>query len=185
MVSDADESFRLLADFAPVLMWMSDTDKQCTFFNRGWLDFTGRPLQQELGDGWTQGVHPDDLGRCLRTYVDAFDIRRPFEMEYRLRRHDGQYRWVIDKGGPRFASDGTFLGYIGSAYDVTELRQSDERRRQILEAAPNGFIVVTNEGRIAYVNAVADAIFGYADGELIGQPIELLVPERFHVQPAD
>jgi len=158
---------------------MSGIDAGCTFFNKGWLDFTGRSLEQELGNGWSQGVHADDFEACLRVYRDAFQARREFEMEYRLRRHDGHYRWIRDTGVPRIGPDGSFLGYIGSAYDITELKQAEDRSRQVLEAAPNGMIVVTREGTITQVNAAVEAIFGYPRDELLGRPIEALVPERF------
>jgi PAS domain S-box-containing protein len=115
-----------MADSAPVLMWMSGPDKLCTFFNRSWLAFTGRTLAQEIGKGWSEGVHADDFERCLATYVNAFDARREFEMEYRLLRHDGEYRWVFDKGVPRYGPDGSFLGYIGSAEDISEQRRAEE-----------------------------------------------------------
>jgi PAS domain S-box-containing protein len=175
-VTETDARFRAIADSAPVLLWMSGTDSSYTFFNKGWLDFTGRPLEQELGDGWSKGVHPDDVDRCLRTYVDAFDGRQAFEMEYRLRRHDGVYRWILARGVPRCGPNGTFVGYIGSAYDITELKEAEERPRLVLEAAPNGMIMISPEGAITYVNAAVEAIFGYAREELIGRPIETLVP---------
>ena len=105
---------------------MSGTDKSCNFFNQGWLSFTGRSMEQELGEGWALGVHPEDLQRCLRTYTASFDARAPFEMEYRLRRFDGEYRWIVDYGTPRFEPDGTFCGYIGSAVDITERKSSEE-----------------------------------------------------------
>jgi PAS domain S-box-containing protein len=122
---ESEARFRTLADTAPVLIWMAGPDKLCTFFNKSWLDFTGRMLEQELGNGWTQGVHGKDFEHCLEVYTNAFDARRAFTMEYRLWRHDGEFRWVLDTGVPRFASDGTFLGYIGSCIDITERKQSE------------------------------------------------------------
>jgi PAS domain S-box-containing protein len=126
VLRESEERFRLVANSAPVLIWMSGTDKLCTFFNQGWLSFTGRSMEEELGEGWVIGVHPEDVQRCLRTYFASFDARAPFEMEYRLRRFDGEFRWVVDYGTPRFEMDGTFCGYIGSAVDITERKTSEE-----------------------------------------------------------
>jgi len=123
---ESEERFRLVANSAPVMIWMSGPDKLCTFFNQGWLDFTGRPMEDELGNGWASGVRSEDLERCLEVYSRAFESRVDFGMEYRLRRHDGQYRWVNDIGVPRFGADGTFQGYIGSCLDVTDRKQSEE-----------------------------------------------------------
>jgi PAS domain S-box-containing protein len=120
VLRESEERFHLMADTAPILIWMSGTNKLCTFFNRGWLNFTGRSMEQELGEGWASGVHPDDLKDCLSIYSRAFDARKDFEMEYRLRRYDGEYRWIADYGVPRFGSNGSFCGYIGSCVDVTE-----------------------------------------------------------------
>lgn len=125
-VRESEERFRLVANAAPVLIWMSDVDKLCTYFNQRWLEFTGRSLETELGNGWTQGIHPDDAARCLETYTKAFDRREPFQMEYRLRRRDGEYRWVFDQGVPRFDADTSFVGYIGSCIDVTEHKLAEE-----------------------------------------------------------
>jgi PAS domain S-box-containing protein len=130
-VRESEERFRTVANTAPVLIWMSGTDKLCNFFNQVWLDFTGRPLKAELGNGWAEGVHPSDLEQCLHTYQTAFDARKPFKMEYRLRNRDGAYRWMLDIGVPRFDSGNIFCGYIGSATDITDQRQAQESNMQI------------------------------------------------------
>jgi PAS domain S-box-containing protein len=127
---ESEERFRVMADTAPVLIWMSGLDKGCTYFNKPWLDFTGRSLAQELGNGWVEGVHPDDYHHCLAQYVAAFDARLPFKMEYRLRRCDGAYRWLLDTGVPRYFADGSFSGYIGSCLDITERRQVENALRK-------------------------------------------------------
>jgi PAS domain S-box-containing protein len=129
-LQDSEERFRSMADTAPVLLWLSDVDKQCTYFNKPWLIFTGRSLEQELGDGWAEGVHPEDLRRCLETYCKGFDNRHRFEMEYRLRRGDGEYRWVLSRGAPRLTDDGEFVGYVGSCVDITERKQVEESLRE-------------------------------------------------------
>jgi PAS domain S-box-containing protein len=142
---ESEQRFRIVADAAPVLIWMSGLDKLCTFLNKGWLEFTGRSLEQELEDGWAEGVHPDDLEKCLKTYTEAFDARKPFVMQYRLKRNDGEYRWISDHGVPRYDADGAFVGYIGSCVDVTDLlskeqtlRQSEERMSLAMDAANLG-----------------------------------------------
>ncbi len=128
---ESEERFRAMADSAPVLLWMSDTNKLGVFFNQGWLKFTGRTLQQELGNGWLGGVHPDDLNHCLEICHEAFDTRQPFEVEFRLRRHDGEYRWILDVGVPRTRPNGEFAGYIGSALDITDRKGAEESNRAL------------------------------------------------------
>jgi PAS domain S-box-containing protein len=127
-----EEQFRLLADHAPVLIWRADTSKACDFFNKPWLDFTGRGLEQELGFGWAEGVHPEDFDRCIEIFTTAFDARQDFTMDYRLRRHDGAWRWVLDNGRPFFVQ-GAFAGYFGSCIDVTDMKAALEERRLALE----------------------------------------------------
>ena len=123
--------YRLLVEHSPVLIWRADVHKKCDYFNSVWLDFTGRTLEQELGDGWAEGVHPDDLARCFDIYVSHFDRRKPFEMEYRLRRFDGVYRWLFDRGVPYTDDSGEFLGYIGSCVDVTERLEGEQKSREL------------------------------------------------------
>lgn len=124
--------YRNLADAGLALIWTAGTDKLCTYFNRRWLEFTGRALEQELGNGWTEGVHPDDFDRCLDVYVTAFDRRQPFEMEYRLRHADGDYRWIRDMGTPNYNSTGEFVGYIGHCFDITEQKIAELERQRLI-----------------------------------------------------
>src|SRR5213080_1858941 len=303
-LSESEARFGTIADAAPVLIWMSGVDKLCTFFNKPWLEFTGRSLEQEMGNGWAEGVHPDDLQRCHDIYVSAFDAREPFVMQYRLRRHDGEYRWISDSGVPRYDAKKNFVGYIGSCVDVTEFiskeralreskeridlaakaagltvwswdiardevwlsekdralfgfsqseklnaervrgvvhpgdhqlvrqlvenslttdkeleaeyrvvladgtirwvarrgrvefngegkpafergvlmdvterKQADEKFRLAVEASPSGIVLVDGEGRIVLVNTQTEKMFGYSRAEMIGRPVEILVPE--------
>ncbi|WP_075215260.1 sensor histidine kinase [Mongoliimonas terrestris] len=119
-VDGGESDFRMLADGAPVMIWRSDLDMGCDYFNAPWLAFTGRPLDLELGFGWAEGVHPDDHARCVEIYTRAFQARESFSMDYRLRRHDGEYRWLRDNGRP-FDRNGAFAGYFGSCIDITDM----------------------------------------------------------------
>src|SRR5690349_15195876 len=121
--------YRLLVQHSPVMIWRAGLDAKCDYFNETWLAFTGRSLEQEMGDGWAEGVHPEDLERCVAFYLDHFHRRESFEMEYRLRRHDGQFRWIFDRGVPFTDDSGAFAGLIGSCVDVDERRSAQEAQR--------------------------------------------------------
>jgi PAS domain S-box-containing protein len=128
-IRESEQLFRVITDASPIMVWMSGTDKLCYYFNKGWLDFVGRTLEQESGNGWTENVHPEDFDRCLQIYVRNFDAHRPFEMEYRMRHHTGQYRWILDRGVPRHAPDGTFEGYVGGCLDINDQKDAAEKIR--------------------------------------------------------
>jgi PAS domain S-box-containing protein len=143
---ESEARFRTVANVAPVMIWMSGPDKEGIFFNKGWLEFTGRTVDQEMGEGWLKGVHAEDLAHCLDVCGTAFGRREPFIVEYRLRRQDGEYRWLLDTGTPRFESDGTFLGYIGSCIDITERRQAElDDQLQSTELARVGRVALMGE----------------------------------------
>ncbi len=174
---ESEQRFRLVADAAPVMIWMDDADGMSTYFNKPWLDFTGRTLEHELGRGSRDGIHPDDLvPRFIAVYDAAFTARRPFQTEYRLRRADGEYRWVLETATPRLTASGDFEGYAGTALDITERRQAEqvlrkERAflRQVIDINPNFVFAKDREGRFTLVNqAVADA-YGTTVENLIGR----------------
>jgi PAS domain S-box-containing protein len=187
-LTDGESRFRIIADNAPVLIWTAGLDNRCEFFNKVWLQFTGRTMEQEIGNGWAEGVHPEDLQHCLNTYQAAFDARQEFTMEYRLRRFDGEYRWLLDKGVPRYDELGVFLGYIGSCFDITErkrlndqLRISESMKKAVLESSLDAIITIDQLGNICRFNPAASRMFGYTIGDVLGKPMhELFMPERFH-----
>jgi PAS domain S-box-containing protein len=157
---EGEERFRNIADTAPLMIWVMSADKRCTFVNKGWLSFTGRTLEQELGDGWAAGIHPDDMESCCSTYGAAFDARRDFHVEHRFRRADGEYRWLLCSGVPRFGPDGEFTGYVGNCSDITDLKRSrdEDVARQKLES------VGTLAGGIAHdFNNLLGAVLAQAD----------------------
>ena len=126
LLRQREEHFRLIANTVPVTIWSTGPDRDCTYVNQLWLDFTGRPLDAMLGFGWTDCLHPDDVAPTCTTYFSAFERREPFQVEYRLRRHDGEYRSFLATGVPRHDPDGTFSGYIGSAMDISERKRLEE-----------------------------------------------------------
>lgn len=123
-LEESEARFRVMADQTPVPLWMSDATRGYVYLNRAWLAFTGRTLDEEQGGGWTAGIHPEDFGPRQAAFGEAFDARKSFTLEYRLRRHDGAYRWMLDHGAPRFDGDGTFAGYIGACLDITDRKEA-------------------------------------------------------------
>lgn len=148
-----EDRFRRLADAAPVMIWAAGPDARCNYFNRAWLEFRGRALEDELGNGWTTGLHPDDRDLCIETYVKSFTARQPFRTQYRIERADGQYSWLENAGVPRYYDDGEFGGFMGSAVDVSDRKRGfftpdeqsvrmvfalTERERQVLVLIADG-----------------------------------------------
>jgi diguanylate cyclase (GGDEF)-like protein/PAS domain S-box-containing protein len=180
-VRRSEAHFRFVTESAQAMIWMSGTDKLCTWFNKMWLDFTGRTPEQEMGNGWAEGVHPDDLRPCIDLYVSRFDRREPFSMEYRLRRRDGEYRWILDNGVPRFDARGNFEGYIGSCFDITE-RMRNEQELQlaatVYQAIGEAIMVADAGNRVVSVNAAFTELTGYTAEEALGQPTSLLKSGR-------
>jgi PAS domain S-box-containing protein len=130
------QEYKVLVEQSPIMIWRASISTECDYFNDRWLQFRGRSMQEETGNGWAEGVHPEDLQACLKTYLAAFSRREVFEMHYRLKRYDGAWRWIFDRGGPYFSDNGDFRGYIGSCIDVTERieaqRAADEAKEREL-----------------------------------------------------
>ncbi|KAF0092605.1 MAG: hypothetical protein FD141_789 [Fusobacteria bacterium] len=133
------EEYKAILESSPNMIWRSNLTKECDYFNKTWLDFTGRTFEQEYGYGWAEGVHPDDFDRCVEIYTTNFDIQQPFEMDYRLKRADGQYRWINDRGTPFYDNQQNFIGYIGSCMDITEKIEG----KQLIEMAQTDVLCKT------------------------------------------
>src|SRR3954451_1922296 len=182
-----EERFRALADSAPVLIWMSDTAKGGIYFNRAWLDFTGRSLERETGDGWMESLHPEDQ-EPLWAAQEAFDARQPFEVQFRLRRHDGVWRWMLNSAKPRFSLNGEFAGYTGSCIDITERFEAEEEARRqfrlmqtITDNAAEGLFLMDSRRRISFVHPAAERMFDWQADELIGE----ILHDKLHYQRAN
>ena len=169
---ESEHNLRSLADSSMGLIWAAGTDKLCYYFNKGWLKFTGRTLEEEQGNGWAEGVHPDDIESCVATYDQHFDERKTFSMDYRLRRHDGEFRWIRDNGTPRYDSEGKFIGYIGHCLDITDRVEAEQSLRKLSQAvaqSPESIVITDRNSVIEYVNAACLKSTGYTEAELIGQ----------------
>ncbi len=195
---ESEERFRIMADTAPVMIWVTGPDKACTFVNRTWLNFTGRTMEQELGFGWAASVHPDDSERAWEAFCAAFDARQAFQVESRWRRADGEYRLVLCTGVPRFAPGGNFVGYIGSKIDITDL-QSEKRFRQLAENIDEVFWMMDlATQRDLYVSPAFEKVWGvspaplYQDGRWLAETVHpedrdrfLAYSERLRSEPAE
>jgi PAS domain S-box-containing protein len=175
-LQESETRHRTLADSGQALIWTAGLDKKCDYFNQPWLTFTGRTLAQELGDGWIEGVHPDDLQRCVEIYCRSFDRRESFSMDYRLRHHDGEFRWIQDNGTPRYDGQGNFLGYIGHCLDITErkqagemLRASEEQHRNLIHNLNVGIVVHASDTRILLFNNTALTLLGLSAEQMVGK----------------
>ncbi len=178
MVTDREQQYQTLADSGQALVWLAGTDQLCHYFNKTWLKFTGRSLEQEKGNGWAEGVHPDDLQRCLDIYSRSFEKREKFSMDYRLRRADGEYRWLQDDGSPCYDSSGEFVGYIGFCLDVTEgkeleleLARNNEYMSAILDCLSDGVVACDKDGTLS--------LFNRSTREFHGLPEQPLPPDQW------
>ena len=173
---ESEQRFRSTANSAPVLIWMSGSDKRCTWFNQRWLDFVGRDMQQELGDGWCDNLHPADFDRALDTYHAAFDARRTYEMEFRLQRGDGSWRWLLERGTPNIGPTGEFEGYIGTCIDITEhretveqLRESRARFKTLTESLPQMIWTCLRDGHCDYLSRQWLDYTGRSEAQQLGK----------------
>lgn len=189
---ESEARFRSMADSAPVLIWVAGPDGLCTYFNRPWLEFTGRSIEQELGMGWQENVHPDDLKRCLDTCHSAFALRQQFRMEYRLRHHSGEYRWVLDSGIPRFSHDGQLEGYIGSCFDITDrmaaeeaLRRSENQLRLVIDSVPMLISYIDADEHFLFNSRSYREWCGAEGKELTGRRIRDVSGESLYLQVRD
>lgn len=161
------EQYQLIVDSSPNMIWRADLSTGCDYFNKTWLNFTGRTMEEEYGFGWAEGVHPDDLDRCVKIYLDNFKLQRPFEMDYRLKRYDGQYRWINDRGVPFYDKNNNFIGFIGSCMDVT-----DKVEGQLLKGMAQNDALCQTYNR-QYSHQLLEEIFNQARGD--GLPFAILM----------
>lgn len=181
---ESEERFRSIANATPVMIWLSGLDTLCFWFNEGWLAFTGRTMAQELGNGWAEGVHPDDFQRCVDIYLRHFEQRQPFQMEYRLMHHSGMYRWIHDSGTPRFDAGGEFLGFIGSCVDAHEVRTVKNQLAAMADAIPGVVYQCTTDDtqccQYLYISQGIEGLYGIASADAMrdaGAVTQCILPQ--------
>jgi PAS domain S-box-containing protein len=188
-INSTNELYLKIIDQMPNPIWRAGIDAKCNFFNKSWLDFTGRTMEQEMGDGWAEGVHKENFDACLKTYLDAFKMKQPFQMEYRLRHKDGTYHWILDSGSPFFDENNNFLGYIGSCYDINK----DKEYKLLFSNMTSGFayhkIITDDSGKpIDYefidVNTAFEQIVGLKKDTIVGKKVTAILPGT-EKDPAD
>lgn len=165
--------YKTIVESSPNMIWRAGLDAKCNYFNDTWLRFTGKTMEEEMGDGWANGVHPDDLDHCIKIYIDSFNNRKSFEMEYRLIRHDGEYRWINDRGVPVFDESGEFFGYIGSCIDVTEKVEGIK----LIEMAHKDKLTGLNNRN--YLDHLIDREFHKTIPEMKGLTVMMIDVDRF------
>lgn len=177
-LKESEQHFRTLADSGQALIWTSGLDRKCNYFNKPWLDFTGRPLEQEIDDGWMNNVHPDDIDSCVKTYLKAFERREKFSMDYRLLHRDGTFRWIQDNGTPRYNMNNEFIGFIGHCLDITDQKESiqllarnEERFRSTLDNMMEGCQIIGFDWKYIYLNNAADRHNRRSKEELLGRKV--------------
>jgi diguanylate cyclase (GGDEF)-like protein/PAS domain S-box-containing protein len=177
---ESEQQYQTLADSGQALIWTADTNKLYNYFNKAWIDFTGRVLEQELGNGWADGIHPDDFQRCMDVYMSSFDRREKFSMDYRLRRYDGEYCWIQDDGCPRYNSEGEFIGYIGYCLDITASKQAEADLRIAATAfeSQESIMITDANSVIVRVNKAFTGTTGYTAEEAVGQNPRMLKSGR-------
>jgi len=162
-LGESETRYRITTDVVPVLIWQAGPDKLCTYFNKRWLEFTGKHMEDELGNGWIEGVHPEDVQACIEKYNSAFDKREPFVMEYRLRDHSGEYRWILNRGAPLFSSNGNFQGYVGGCIDIHGRKIAEAslaRSRQELRTLAGRLQTAQEEERAQLAREIHDELSG-------------------------
>ena len=175
---EKEVQYRAIANNGMALIWTAGTDKLCNYFNQPWLEFTGRTMEQEMGNGWTEGIHPEDFDRCMETYVSSFDKQERFNMEYRLMHTSGEYRWLVDMGTPNYNSSGEFIGYIGHCFDIHDKKKAQDEvinigrhYQAIIEKSPSGIALLNTDLRFSYASPSAMKMFGYTE-----QDFAILLP---------